>query len=119
MLRIILHKNGQVYEGDVGENTNLVVQAGIRRFPYPNLSYRCGMGKCATCACKVLAGADHLPTPNWKEKKQLGRLLDDGYRLTCQLWLTHDIELTQDIAPVHPQSAGTVSSERAMCEKKE
>jgi ferredoxin len=48
----------------------------------------------------VLSGGEHLPPPNWKEKKQLGDRVADGYRLVCQLWLTHDIELTQDVAPV-------------------
>jgi ferredoxin len=34
---------------------------------------------------------------NWKEKKQLGERIDQGYRLACQLWLTSDIELVQDV----------------------
>lgn len=101
MVKVVLHKHGQTYQGEVQENSNLVVKAGIRQFPHPNLSYKCGMGKCATCACKVLGGAEHLPAPNWKEKKQLGTRLDEGYRLVCQLWLTHDIELTQDVEPIH------------------
>jgi ferredoxin len=100
MPRIVLHRDGQVHQGDVKENTNLVVRAGIRQFPFPNLRYECGMGKCAKCACRILGGAEHLPPPNWKEKKQLGERLDQGWRLTCQLWISHDIELTQDnIAP--------------------
>jgi ferredoxin len=99
---VILHKNGQTYRDEVKPGTNLVVRAGIRQFPYPNLSYECGMGKCAKCACKVLDGADQLPPPNWKEKKQLGTRLDEGYRLICQLWLEHDIELLQDGAAVAP-----------------
>ena len=53
------------------------------------------MGKCAKCACRVLKGAEHLPEPNWKEKKRLGPELDEGYRLICQLWLNHDVELEQ------------------------
>jgi ferredoxin len=58
------------------------------------------MGKCSKCACRVLAGAEHLPPPNWKEKKQLGERLEQGYRLICQLWIEHDIELAQDeLAP--------------------
>jgi ferredoxin len=99
---VILHKNGQTYRDEVKPGANLVVRAGIRQFPYPNLSYECGMGKCAKCACKVLAGAEQLPPPNWKEKKQLGTRLDEGYRLICQLWLEHDIELLQDGAAVAP-----------------
>lgn len=96
MPRITFHKNGQIYEDDVKEGTNLVVRAGIKQFPFPHLSYECGMGKCARCACEVLTGAEHLPPPNWKEKKQLGDRLEQGYRLACQLWLEHDIELRQE-----------------------
>lgn len=95
---VTLHKNGQIYRDEVKPDTNLVVRAGIKQFPYPNLQYECGMGKCAKCACKVLAGAEHLPPPNWKEKKQLGGRLEEGYRLVCQLWLQQDIELTQEQA---------------------
>jgi ferredoxin len=99
MPKVVLHKNGQAFEGEVKENSNLVVRAGIRQFPFPNLRYECGMGKCAKCACRILRGAEHLPPPNWKEKKQLGDRLDRGYRLTCQLWISHDLELAQDDIP--------------------
>jgi len=98
MPKIIFHKNGQVYEDEVKADTNLVVRAGIKQFPFPHLRYECGMGKCSKCACRVISGAEHLPPPNWKEKKQLGERLEAGYRLTCQLWLVHDIELAQDEA---------------------
>lgn len=104
MLTITLHRDGQTYRGEVKENTNLVVMAGIRQFPHPNLRYGCGMGKCAKCACRVLDGSEHLPPPNWKEKKQLGPRLDEGYRLICQLWFTHDAELMQDKNPIEPMA---------------
>lgn len=111
MPKVIFHKHGQVFEDEVKENTNLVVRAGIKQFPYPNLAYQCGMGKCATCACRVIDGAEHLPPPNWKEKKQLGERLEQGYRLVCQLWIHHDIELVQDdqtgSAPVGALGAGS------------
>lgn len=100
MLKIIVHKNGQAYEGEVKANTNLVVRAGIRQFPYPNLSYGCGMGKCGKCCSRILAGGEHLPEPNWKEKKVLGEYLEQGCRLICQLWINHDLELSQDGIPV-------------------
>ncbi len=96
MPTVVFHKAGQTFKEVVKDNTNLVVRAGIKQFPYPNLKYECGMGKCAKCACRIIAGAEHLPPVNWKEKKQLGDLVNDGYRLACQLWLTHDIELTQE-----------------------
>ncbi|TWG86033.1 ferredoxin [Cupriavidus gilardii J11] len=109
---VTLHKNGHVYTDEVKAQTNLVVRAGIRQFPYPNLRYECGMGKCSKCACRVLSGAEHLPPPNWKEKKQLGERLEQGFRLVCQLWIEHDIELEQPEAPPERPAApaGTVGT---------
>lgn len=107
MPQVIFHKAGDVYSEEVADETNLVVSAGIRRFPYPHLAYGCGMGKCGKCACRIIAGAADLPVPNWKETKRLGNAIDDGYRLVCQLWITHDIELAQDriILPVAVKEA--------------
>lgn len=93
---ITFHKGGEVYQDEVKENTNLVVRAGIRQYPFPHLTYGCGMGRCAKCACRVLAGAEQLPPANWKEKKQLGERIEQGYRLMCQLWINDDIEIEQD-----------------------
>jgi ferredoxin len=88
----------QAFTEEVADNTNLVVRAGIKKFPFPHLKYKCGMGKCGTCASRVLGGAEHLPEPNWKEVKVLGDRLAQGWRLGCQLWLQQDLELTQDRA---------------------
>ncbi|QQP92889.1 (2Fe-2S)-binding protein (plasmid) [Skermanella sp. TT6] len=96
MPTVIFHKGGQTYRDEVQDRTNLVVRAGIRKFPFPHLSYSCGMGKCGKCACRVVKGAEHLPEPNWKERKRLGDRIASGYRLACQLWLTHDAEFVQD-----------------------
>lgn len=93
---IKIHKKGECHQGEVPDNSNLVVRAGIRQFPFPHLNYGCGMGKCAKCMCKVLAGQEHLPEPNWKEKKMLGPKIGEGYRLACQLWINEDIELVQE-----------------------
>lgn len=102
MPTIVLHRAGQIHRGEVKENTNLVVRAGIKQFPFPHLRYGCGMGKCAKCASRIIGGAEHLPEPNWKEKQRLGPKLDEGYRLICQLWLNHDLELAQDDKPLEP-----------------
>ncbi|MCE8050558.1 (2Fe-2S)-binding protein [Halomonas daqingensis] len=109
---ITIHKNGEVFEGEVQPNTNLVVRAGIRQFPYPHLSYGCGMGKCAKCMCKVLKGGEALPEPNWKEKKMLGERLEQGYRLACQLWVEEDLELAQESAAgsSQPSRAGGITA---------
>lgn len=102
MPRIVIRRQGQAHEGEVKPDTNLVVRAGIRQFPYPHLHYGCGMGKCCKCASRVVAGAEHLPPPNWKERKLLGERLELGYRLICQLWVTHDLDIEQDEQPPAP-----------------
>jgi ferredoxin len=112
---VTVHKGGQVFRDEVADNTNLVVKAGIRKFPYPNFKYKCGMGKCATCTSRIISGGEHLPPPNWKEKKLLGGYLDRGYRLACQLWIFHDIELTQEleadvVVPVSNAPVGVVET---------
>lgn len=93
---VTLHRGGEVFREEVPENSNLVVLAGIKKYPYPNLKYGCGMGKCTRCMIKVLDGAEHLPEPNWKENKMISDKLADGFRLTCQLYITHDIEILQE-----------------------
>jgi ferredoxin len=89
-----LHHNGEVYEQEIKENSNLVVLAGIRKFPH--LKYGCGMGKCTKCKIQVLSGGEHLAPPNWKEEKMLSEQLEEGYRLCCQLYINEDIEIKQD-----------------------
>ena len=49
---------------------------------------------------------------NWKEKKQLGERIDAGYRLACQLWLDHDIELAQDVEAAAPREAVAAAEQR-------
>lgn len=93
MPNVKLHQSGEIYEQEVGVNSNLIVLAGIKKFPY--LKYGCGMGKCTKCTIKVLSGGEQLPEPNWKETKMLGDKLNEGFRLACQLYITEDIEICQ------------------------
>ncbi len=102
MPRVLIHRNGESFEGEVKENANLVVRASISQFPWPHLAHGCGTGRCGSCASRVIAGGEHLPAPNWKEEKALGSRLGAGYRLMCQLWLTADIEIAQE-GPPRPQ----------------
>lgn len=102
---VTFRKGEGTFAEEVPDKANLVVRAGIRKFPWPHLRYGCGMGKCAKCACRVLSGAEHLPAPNWKEEKQLGDRIAEGYRLVCQIWLTHDVSLEQDEVAVPPRGA--------------
>lgn len=94
MPRVTLHVDGDTIEQEVKENANLVVLAGTKEFP--KLKYGCGMGKCLKCACEVISGGEQLGSPNWKEEKMLGESVNDGIRLTCQLTIKEDIEISQE-----------------------
>lgn len=97
MPKVIVHSADGTHEGEIAADSNLVVLAGIRKYPYPHLKYKCGMGKCSTCKSRILSGAEQLDEPNWKEKKVLGEeKLAEGYRLVCQLRIFEDIEIAQD-----------------------
>ncbi|MDA3129507.1 2Fe-2S iron-sulfur cluster-binding protein [Aliibacillus thermotolerans] len=100
MPKVKLHIDGELIEKEVDKNANLVVLAGIKQFP--KLKYGCGMGRCTRCTCRVLKGAENLDEPNWKEKKMLGDKLEEGYRLTCQLSIQDDIEITQENISIRP-----------------
>lgn len=93
MPNVTLHCGGVRYEQRVDAGSNLVVLAGIRKFP--GLKYGCGMGKCTKCAIKVLQGGEALAEPNWKETKMLGERLQQGYRLACQLYISDDLVVEQ------------------------
>lgn len=112
MPKILICSKGERIAGEVKPDTNLVVRAGIKKFPFPHLKYRCGMGKCGTCMSRIIAGAEHLPAPNWKEQKIIGERLKLGYRLCCQLWITHDLELTQDDLVQPPPAAAAPAVSR-------
>ena len=90
----IIH-GGEAFEQNVEENTNLVVLAGIKKFPFPYLKYQCGMGTCGTCSSKIISGAENLSEPTWKEIKVLKDKLNLGYRLACQFRVFNDIEIKQ------------------------
>lgn len=106
MPKVILHVDGTIIEQEVKDNANLVVLAGIRQFP--KLKYGCGIGRCTKCICQVVNGAESLAPPNWKEERMLGDKVSEGYRLTCQLTIQDDIEISQEniaVAPPKKQSS--------------
>jgi len=100
MPKVTLHVDGKIVEKEVKDNANLVVLAGTLQFP--EIKYGCGMGRCTKCICQVIDGADGVTPPNWKEEKMLGDKLNEGYRLTCQMTVQKDIEISQDNIKIDP-----------------
>ena len=90
-----IHKDNEIFKGDVKVNVNLVVQAGIKQFPFPHLKHKCGMGTCGTCVSKIISGEEYIDKPSWKEIKVLKDKLKLGFRLACQFSVYEDIEIEQ------------------------
>jgi len=74
---------------EVGRGTYLTAAAVRAALP---LVHDCdGQGVCSTCRVRIEAGAPSLPPPSTAEKSQLGNLVDDGWRLCCQLRVAADL----------------------------
>lgn len=91
-----LFHDHDIFEKKLDKNTNLVVQAGIKNFPFPYLKYKCGMGSCGTCECFIISGKENISEPTWKEKKILKEKLSLGFRLACQFRILNDVDLKQN-----------------------
>ncbi len=65
------------------ESGETLLAAGMRSGV--DIRHDCGgKGVCGTCRVEMLAGGDALSTVTDPERKHLGELLDDGWRLACQ-----------------------------------
>ena len=71
LVRVI--SENKIIEEKVSENTNLVVQAGIKKFPYPYLKYKCGMGTCGTCASLIISGKKKITRTYMERSKSFKR----------------------------------------------
>jgi ferredoxin len=73
--------NDAVMESKVGERV-----LNIARRNAAHIGFVCHhTGRCQTCRCQLLAGADHLNPPSAIERAWLSPAqLDDGTRLVCQ-----------------------------------
>ena len=90
-----IHKEHNIFESKVNSNVNLLVQAGIKKFPFLHLKYKCGMGTCGTCCVKIISGNKNLEDPTWKEIKILKDKIKLGYRLSCQFRVLFNLEKLQ------------------------
>ncbi|MGO4886692.1 2Fe-2S iron-sulfur cluster-binding protein [Anaerobacillus sp. MEB173] len=64
-----------------------------------DLPNRCGGGYCGTCLVKIEEGAENVDKIKPAEVKKLGEeLLEQGYRLGCQSFITGDVTVSWDDA---------------------
>ncbi|WP_261129350.1 (2Fe-2S)-binding protein [Bacillus sp. Marseille-Q3570] len=51
------------------------------------LDFKCKKGTCGRCKVQLLKGNSILTEPNDQEKEKLDKLVDQGFRLSCQTHL--------------------------------
>jgi len=63
----------------------------IRRMNLPLASSCGGRGRCGKCKVEVVSSHPHLPPPSLEERRILGPLLSQGYRLACRVALRGEV----------------------------
>jgi ferredoxin len=76
-----------------GEDVNLLRIAIRNECGVP---FKCASGNCGTDRVRVLDGAENLDAPRRRERDRLGELLDEGYRLACQTYVSGDVTIAWD-----------------------
>lgn len=60
------------------------------------IPFKCASGNCGTDRVRVLEGIEHCVTARRRERERLGELLDQGYRLACQTYVSGDVAIAWD-----------------------
>lgn len=76
-----------------GDDVNLLRVAIRNECAVP---FRCASGNCGTDRVHVESGQASLSPPRKRERERLGELLDHGWRLACQTYVSGDCAVTWD-----------------------
>jgi ferredoxin len=93
MPTITFATSGRTVDFPDGDDVNLLRVAIRNECGVP---YRCASGNCGTDRVRVEAGAENLSPPRARERTRLGELLDEGYRLCCQTYVSGDVTVSWD-----------------------
>jgi len=85
--------SGRTVDFPDGDDVNLLRIAIRNECEVP---YKCASGNCGTDRILVESGASHLSPPRKRERDRLGELLDQGWRLACQTYVSGDISISWD-----------------------
>ena len=116
MPTIDFRTSGRTVEFADGDDVNLL-RTSIRHDC--GVPYKCASGNCGTDRVLIEQGAEHLSRVRPKERDRLGDDVDRGYRLACQTYVSGDVTVSWDSAPVVESArlrerwlAGTVGAEQ-------
>ena len=70
------------------------------------IPFKCASGNCGTDRVRVLEGADHCVPARRRERERLGELLDNGYRLACQTYVSGDVSVAWDPDQTEMEASG-------------
>lgn len=84
---------GRSIEFADGDDVNLL-RVAIRNDC--GVPYRCASGNCGTDRVLVIEGAEHLSLPQTRERDRLGNLLEQGWRLACQTYVSGNVCISWD-----------------------
>jgi ferredoxin len=95
--------SGRTVDFPDGDDVNLLRIAIRNECDVP---YKCASGNCGTDRIYVESGANHLSPPRKRERDRLGELLDQGWRLACQTYVSGDISISwdKDQTPLNPNA---------------
>ena len=95
--------SGRTVDFPDGDDVNLLRVAIRNECEVP---YKCASGNCGTDRSVVESGATNLSPPRKRERDRLGDLLDQGWRLACQTYVTGDISISwdKDQTPLNPNA---------------
>ncbi len=84
---------GREVEFPDGDEVNLL-RVAIRNDC--GIPFKCASGNCGTARVRVEAGLENLVTPRRRERDRLGELIDAGFRLACQTYVSGDVTVAWD-----------------------
>ena len=95
--------SGRTVDFPDGDDVNLLRVAIRNECEVP---YKCASGNCGTNRIFVESGTTNLSPPRKRERDRLGKLLDQGWRLACQTYVTGDISISwdKDQTPLNPNA---------------
>ena len=95
--------SGHTVDFPDGDDVNLLRVAIRNECEVP---YKCASGNCGTDRIFVESGTTNLSPPRKRERDRLGELLEQGWRLACQTYVTGDISIScdKDQTPLNPNA---------------